>query len=250
MAADILLGTFFKGLKTRLSFSTGGEKDAKTAYDLWAAGYDAQPGNLMLELDRRVFSALLANVQIKGRRVADIGCGTGRHWPELFARKPATLHGFDVSGGMLRRLKQKYPDAEVCEISDNGLATVGDSSFDFVVSTLTIAHIENLEEALAEWSRILDNSAGIIITDFHPVALASGGKRTFNYRKRQVTVRNFVHPLATISSIMKSHGFSLVYKEEVVVDESLRHWYRNAPHVYEQFKGLPIIYGMLFRREG
>src|SRR5471030_2852942 len=87
------------------------EKEAAPAYDLWAENYDNQPGNLMLDLDEIVFGRLLANVDIKNKRVADIGCGTGRHWGKILKQQPQQLSGFDVSAGMLRKLQMKFPQA-------------------------------------------------------------------------------------------------------------------------------------------
>ena len=60
------------------------EKQSVEAYDLWAENYDAQPGNLMLDMDEKVFVELLSEISIEGKQVADIGCGTGRHWPKMF----------------------------------------------------------------------------------------------------------------------------------------------------------------------
>ncbi len=120
-----------------------------------------------------------------------------------------------------------------------------------IISTLTVAHIENIEEALEAWSRILKSKGDIIITDFHPDALASGGKRTFRHQKKHIAVQNFVHPTNIIREILlRRNGFHLVNEEEIKVDETVKHYYQeqNALHVYEKFKGFPIIYGMHLRR--
>jgi ubiquinone/menaquinone biosynthesis C-methylase UbiE len=73
------------------------ETDPRKAYDLWAGGYDSQPGNLMLDLDEKVFSELLDPLTLKGVVVADIGCGTGRHWAKLLEKQPSRIVGFDVA---------------------------------------------------------------------------------------------------------------------------------------------------------
>lgn len=220
------------------------------AYDLWAENYDAQPGNLMLDLDEVLFSKLVKDELIKGRSVADIGCGTGRHWDKLFGKRPALLTGFDVSPGMLNKLNGKFPDAEICVIADNHFTTVSDSFFDTIISTLTMAHIENLVEALKAWSRILKNNGDIIITDFHPAILAEGGKRTFSHNGTQIAVQNFVHTTTTIKAILSNCGFHVVAEEEMSIDETVKHYYeqQNAIKVYEKYKGFPAIYGIHFRR--
>lgn len=226
------------------------EREVVEAYDLWAENYDAQPGNLMLDLDEILFAALLAKADIKGKNVADIGCGTGRHWPKLQAEAPASLTGFDVSPGMLNKLKAKYPNARTSVITDNNFAAIENGTYDTIVSTLTVAHIENIEEALEAWSRILKYRGDIIITDFHPDALAFGGKRTFSHQNTQIAVKNHVHSLWSIKNILLRNDFEVVSELEKKVDETVMHYYsqQNALHVYEKFKGFSIIYGIHFRR--
>lgn len=226
------------------------EKNSSDAYDIWSSNYDNQPGNLMLDMDETLFAELLANTNLNGKKVADIGCGTGRHWNRLRESEPASLTGFDVSEGMLTQLKEKYPDAAVHHITDNEFSNVPDATFDVIISTLTVAHIENLTEALQSWSRILKDNAEIIITDFHPNALAHGGKRTFQHQDRFIAVENFVHYTYDIEETLAKEGFHAVELKDRVVDESVKHYYeaKNAMHVYERFKNSRIIYGIYFKR--
>jgi ubiquinone/menaquinone biosynthesis C-methylase UbiE len=221
------------------------------AYDLWADDYDNQPGNLMLDLDERIVATLLERIAITGKKVADIGCGTGRHWAQLLAKTPDQLTGFDVSAAMLRKLKQKYPSANVHTITDNRFKNVGNPTFDVVLSALTIAHIENLDEAIDNWCRILKTNADMVITDFHPEALAKGGKRTFAHRHKHITVKNYVHFTADVKKVLIKNGFRLVDEITVNADDTVKPYYeaKNALAVYEQFEKTPIIYGIHFRRE-
>lgn len=226
------------------------DKSASEAYDLWSADYDAQPGNLMLDLDQVVFERLLEKVTVYNKKIADIGCGTGRHWPMILKKKPAALTGFDVSAGMLKRLEEKFPKADTNQITDNHFLNIAKGTYDVILSTLTVAHIKDLDEALLAWNRILKSNGDIIITDFHPDALASGGKRTFKYQNRHMAVRNFVHKTNLVKSILIAKGFQVAAEEEIKVDESVKHYYedQNALHVYDRFKGMPIIYGIHFSR--
>ncbi len=232
-------------------YSSVKEKGSVEAYDIWSENYDAQPGNLMLDMDEEVFSGLLAGVDIKDKHVADIGCGTGRHWNKLFNDQPLTLTGFDVSQGMLNRLKEKFPQAPTYQITDNLFSSIPDNTYDVIVSTLTVAHIEDIHEALQAWSRILRKKGELIITDFHPNALAFGGKRTFEHHKAQIAVQNYVHYVYDIEEILRKYNFHVVQKTEKLVDESVKHYYtaKNALPVYEKFKDSRIIYGIHLKRE-
>ena len=68
-------------LQTKVSISS--EKPVVKAYDIWSHSYDAQPGNLVLDLDEMIFSTLLEDIDLEHKLVADIGCGTGRHWQKI-----------------------------------------------------------------------------------------------------------------------------------------------------------------------
>lgn len=228
------------------------EKDAVEAYDIWSFSYDDQPGNLMLDLDDLIFGEIIEKIDLQNKLVADIGCGTGRHWKKIYDRGPALLMGFDVSAGMLNQLIQKFPSAETHLITDNLLSTVADASVDCVVTTLTIAHIKNIDEAISSWCRILKMGGDLIITDFHPNMLAKGGKRSFNHNDITLSVLNYIHPLDKVNKIFSQSGMSLVNTIEKKVNEDVRPYYesQNAMPIYNRFMGMPIIYGLLLKKQG
>ena len=86
--------TNFKGFLQRTGLSKS-ELDAEEAYKIWSANYDDQAGNLMLDLDEKVFSDLIENIDITGKEIADIGCGTGRHWQKIYSKNPSVYKRFD-----------------------------------------------------------------------------------------------------------------------------------------------------------
>jgi len=245
-----MLATIKNYLQNKRSLAAVTEKSVVEAYDIWAENYDSQPDNLMLHLDGKLFSQLISNVDIKGKQVADIGCGTGRHWPLIFGKQPASLTGFDVSGGMLKKLNEKYPQAHTSLITDNLFSNIPDDAFDVIVSTLTVAHIEDIDEAMQAWSRLLKSGGEIIITDFHPHTLAFGGKRTFKHNNSVMAVRNYVHPIYTIKDALSRSNFELLIQEEIKVDETMKPFYvkQNALHVYEKYKDFPVIYGIHLKK--
>jgi len=224
---------------------SSGETGPEEAYDIWANSYDSQPGNLMLDLDELLFSELIKNVSFENKVVADIGCGTGRHWQKLYAAMPARLIGFDVSEGMLKVLKEKHPKAETHKLESNELKLEA-ASADILISTLALAHIENIEDAFAEWTRVLKSGGHIIITDYHPAALEKGGNRTFTHNGKVISVKNYIHPVEQIINLAKTAGFTVIEFDEKIIDDSVRQYYekQDALRVYERFKGIPIIYGI------
>src|ERR1700751_1457332 len=81
------------------------EKEPGEGYDLWSESYDLQPDNLMLAYDEVVFKNISSGINFKDKIIADVGCGTGRHWKEILDQEPLRLIGYDVSAGMLKVLK-------------------------------------------------------------------------------------------------------------------------------------------------
>lgn len=239
-------------IKNKLSrYLTGQRKETApaTAYDIWAQQYDAQPDNLMLALDEELFSGLMSIISFKDKVVADVGCGTGRHWQKIFAVQPKWLVGYDVSEGMLDKLKQKYPQAITHKLVDNKLN--GIDSCDVIVSTLAIAHIEDIADALKEWNNVLKAGGDILLTDYHPENLLRGGDRTFVHEGKLIAVKSYVHSIAQIRSIAAELNWEILSFTERAIDASMKHWYeqKNALHVYEKYKGCPIIYGMHIRKK-
>jgi len=241
--------TIFKDLLHKTGLSKY-ELAPEEAYEIWSANYDKQPGNLMLDLDERIFSDFIENIDLRDKEVADIGCGTGRHWQKIYSKNPSGLMGFDVSGSMLGLLKSKFPSAHTQKTTDNLLTSVPDSSLDIIISTLTVAHIKNIEEAITSWSRVLKNGGELIVTDFHPSLLANGGKRSFTHGGRSLSVKNYIHSIGKIKKTFYDAGFILIREEEKTVNEDVKSYYekKNALTVYERFKGMPVIYGLHLRK--
>jgi ubiquinone/menaquinone biosynthesis C-methylase UbiE len=239
----------FKRLK-QLFTSGQRQEDPAKAYDQWAEQYDHQPENLMLALDEELTTELLSGFHISDAVMADIGCGTGRHWGKLLEKKPATLMGFDVSTGMLDVLKKKYPEALTSLLQGNRVPDIENESCDLVFSTLTIAHIENIQEALAEWYRILKPGGDVIFTDYHPDALARGARRTFSREGKLIAIRNYIYPVEMLKAIAGQLQLEIIRFKERSIDESVRHFYerQNAIPLFDKFYRVPIIYGIHLKK--
>jgi ubiquinone/menaquinone biosynthesis C-methylase UbiE len=237
-------------IKNRVFQKIEVEKEASEAYDIWSAFYDNQPDNLMLYLDGLLFTDLLKKVVLYNKEVVDFGCGTGRHWKTIMARKPRRLLGLDVSAGMLRQLQVKFPKAELGMISDNSLSFIPDGSIDIIISTLTIAHIADCSNLIKSWSRILKPGGDILLTDFHPDVLANGGKRDFHVSGQRIRIKNYVHSIKEIQDLVSINGLSSERLLERQINEDIKHFYvkQNALSVYKKYEGQPIIYGIHIKK--
>jgi ubiquinone/menaquinone biosynthesis C-methylase UbiE len=219
-------------------------------YDLWAATYDRQSDNAVLALESRLFTELLARVSIRGKVIADIGCGTGRHWKELLAQQPARIIGVDPSVKMTEHLKSRYPDAEVYSGTGDRLQGLEAGSFDFVISTLALAHIPDTAGAFHEWSRIVREGGSVLITDFHADAIRAGMKRTFPGPRGTVEIAQHPVELEEIRAIASDYGLQLSYVRERAIDESVRHLFQGPQSMqkYDAHQGLRLVYGVHLTR--
>ena len=238
----------FKALFRKL-FNTG-DTPPQQAYNLWASVYDEQPGNLMLTLDEELFSAFLQTTDINNGIIVDIGCGTGRHWKKILEKDPKQLIGYDISAGMLQKLKIKFPEAITYQLSGNYLTHTPDSTADILISTLTIAHIKDAVIALSEWDRVVKPGGDIFISDYHPDILQKGGKRTFSHNNKTVSVKNYTHSIEKIKKTAAKLNWKQVQFTEIKIDEGVKHFYEKqaAGKVYEMYKDTPVIYGIHFKK--
>jgi ubiquinone/menaquinone biosynthesis C-methylase UbiE len=224
---------------------------AEAAYDIWAENYDNQPNNLMFYYDNIILTDLIYKINLKQKVILDYGCGTGRNWQKLLEYNPERLIGCDISKQMLDKLNYKYGNAETHVIKNDGLPFPDNKFVDIIISTLVIAHVKNIKNAFSEWNRVLKNSASIIITDFHPGLLAAGGLRTFKYKDSSITIKNTIHRVKEIENLLSAFGFKSVNLIEKKIEPDVKHFYElgNALHIYEKFKGIPFIYGILLSRQ-
>jgi SAM-dependent methyltransferase len=91
-----------------------------------------------------------------GRRVADIGCGTGQLLGELATAWPASeLVGVDFAASRLRTAAAAAPPVTLVDADLGGPLPFGDGAFDMVFCTEVLEHLKNPLGALREIRRIL-----------------------------------------------------------------------------------------------
>jgi ubiquinone/menaquinone biosynthesis C-methylase UbiE len=242
----------FKKMKRRLTNLLHPKKaiEPGPGYDLWASTYDEETDNPIVYLDDIVFDEILSRINIEGKTVVDIGCGTGKHWEKILGKNPKEVIGYDVSIGMLKKLHQKYPDARAYITRDNRLPELADQSCDIIVSTLVIGYIKNLPETFSEWNRVLKRGGEILVTDFHPDALLMGADRSFKHGEQLFFIKNFIYPITTIETWSKKMNWKIVSMVEKKVDKTIKHFFdhRNSLEVYRESFNTNVIYGCHFQK--
>ncbi|MBI4183447.1 MAG: methyltransferase domain-containing protein [Proteobacteria bacterium] len=135
----------------------------KSAYGRYARHYDTFFGNLVKPGRRATLAA--AN-RIAGRRILEVGVGTGLSLPEY--RPDCRVVGIDISAEMLaiarrrvERLKLGHVEA-LLEMDAENL-TFRDAAFDVVVALYTASVVPNPQRLLREMRRVCVPGGDILI---------------------------------------------------------------------------------------
>ena len=131
-------------------------------YDGIADSFDAimNPYDLQQRL-RIVCHELLDAGELRGRRVLDVGCGTGWFSREI-ERAGGRVVALDIGVKLLEKVGDKCGAARVAGDAC-GLAFT-DNSFDIVVSSECIEHTVDPRQALAEMCRVLKPGGVLVVT--------------------------------------------------------------------------------------
>jgi SAM-dependent methyltransferase len=142
---------------------------ALEAYELLAEAYasviDTKPHNAYY--DRPATLSLLPAV--RGKRVLDAGCGPGVYSEWLLAHG-AEVVAVDASPKMVELARRRLGGASDVRQADlsKPLTFLDDSSFDIVLSPLTMEYIEDWYSTFREFHRVLCQGGHFILSVTHP----------------------------------------------------------------------------------
>jgi len=97
---------------------------------------------------------------IEGKDILDAGCGSGAIL-EFLGHKKVT--GVDIGRGFIQFCSLKYPHAKFYEANLEKLP-FEDNSFDTVICSEVIEHLEHPEKAIREFRRVLRSNGELILT--------------------------------------------------------------------------------------
>jgi malonyl-CoA O-methyltransferase len=222
------------------------ELEPLEAYELWAGSYDQREGNALLYAEEKALALFVDRPLIAGRDVLDAGCGTGRNLSWLQAFQPHSITATDLSPSMLDRAREKVADVRfhVCPVDR---LPFPDGSFDVVLCTLVLSHVENLSAAIGELARVLRRGGSLVITDVHPIGKLLGWQRTFTAGKKHYAVKYSMHLHSGYFNAFQAAGLKIVMIDEPKIDGSLEKFYvaANRRDIYRTYLNYPIL--LLFR---
>ena len=190
------------------------QSEIAAAYNDWAETYDIVQ-NHTRDLAAKVLRQV--NLNLDGRKVVEVGCGTGRNTTWL-AERAAEIVGLDFSEEMLAQARSRVNDPRVRFIQHDARMTwpLADSSADVVIAMLILEHVEKLEPVFAEAARVLNNGGQFFLCELHPMRQLTGGQAQFSNTRtgeRQL-ISAFLHDVSDYVNASLSSGFELGHMGE------------------------------------
>ncbi|HET7460049.1 MAG TPA: class I SAM-dependent methyltransferase [Longimicrobium sp.] len=212
---------------------------AREGYRLWAPDYERETAVSFLE-DQLVAAM---SPPLAGRTLLDAGCGTGRR---LRGADAATAVGIDLTPEMLAAGGE--PGVAAADVRALPFAP---AAFDVVWCRLVIGHVADAAAVFGELARVCRAGGTVLVTDFHPDAVAAGHRRTFRDAAGTVReVEHHVHPPQTQVDLAAAAGLRIVERRDGQVGPEMRPFYERAGRLaaYEEQRGLRVVLALAFRR--
>lgn len=197
------------------------ELPTREGYDRWATIYDDED-NPVVVLEHGHVERIMT--EVRGLRVLDAGCGTGRH-ALLLARAGADVTAVDFSAAMLANARSK-PGADAIKFLQHDLETglpFSDDAFDCVISGLVVDHITDLVGYFSELRRVCYPGGWVVITVMHPALMLLGTQARFTDPETGTLTlpASQRHQLSDYVMGALEAGFSIQRVSEHLVDEAL-----------------------------
>lgn len=174
-------------------------------YDKYANFYDKDTKNLD-SIDQGFLS--FVGRKLDGKKVLDVGCGTGRQTIRLFQRG-VKIEGFDISEEMLNVLKKKCPQIPVKKGAAKYIA-YDDESFEGVVCNFLFVHLKNPVPILEEIYRVLKNDGEFFISIVHQ-------RKTpiLKNKEEKFRVKSFFYSARKVRKFLEEQAFQILHEEWV-----------------------------------
>lgn len=131
-------------------------------YDIYAADYDKRR-EFLDSFEKDEIKRMLGD--IKGKRILDVGCGTGRLM-RFLVDQGAEVVAVDLSEEMLKKARKSFRTCEIVKADIRDLP-FADNSFDIVIGAFVIVHLKTLTEAFDEVYRVLKPEGEFIVTNIN-----------------------------------------------------------------------------------
>ena len=183
---------------------------------------------------------------VKGKRVMDLACGSGRYAHRLSKNQAAHVVATDFCVPML---EQVSAGARIC--ADMMRLPFATHAFDVVICALALGHAPAVEPWMTEVARVLTPGGVLLYSDFHPEAARVGLTRSFKDENDETcTVPHRCHDIAAQRAAIACAGLQLEGLHEIRVGEELREPFPQSEQFYRRWHGLPIVLVVRVRKSG
>lgn len=200
-----------------------GTEQTREGYDRWASGYDEHDNPLVAA---SAWALAQVPLDVAGKAVVELGCGTGRHAPAVIAAGAASYTGVDASAGMLARAhargggeRVRWPvrwiEAELACVP------VARASFDVALIVLVLEHLATLTPLAAEVARLLAPGGRLRIVDIHPDLVETGTGAHFHDRGEEVWFTSVRHELGAMRAALEAAGLHVTACRELRAEADL-----------------------------
>jgi len=124
--------------------------------------------------DKKISEAeevILLNNDFSGKRVLDVGCGTGLFTRLISSAGASQVVGLDYSDEAIREALSNSDKGDIKYVCSDIMSYQSDEKFDVIVSLGTIEHMDNPENFLAILKEQLNSDGSVILTCPHFINL-------------------------------------------------------------------------------
>jgi len=147
-------------------FGNDPDKRARFIFNLIAPIYGFVDSGLADDFGK---SAELLNqdIPLQGKRILDVGCGTGAWGASLLNFKPKEVFAVDFSKKMLNEARKKHPEINFQQASAEDLNIFQDNEFDIVTASYVLHGVtkEVRKRMLTEMKRVAKEY--VVVHDFY-----------------------------------------------------------------------------------
>jgi ubiquinone/menaquinone biosynthesis C-methylase UbiE len=200
-----------------------------------AAARTYEKGNALLLLERPETEALIGDV--RGRRVLDLGAGTGHYAAWARAQGASMSVALDWTPEMLAHAPRP------AVVADAARLPFGAACFDVVVGALMVSFVKDRGRLLREVARVLGPGGVLVLSEMHEIASELGWERSFRGPRGERLVIDAAPPrLETMRNALGEAGFALQDVREPRIDDRLAGAFRRAGRSdFEKLRGLPVL---------
>ena len=198
------------------------DTDVRAGYAAWAAGYDAQDNPMIAAIERAM---TLRPLPFDGRRVLDVGCGTGRLLGRALAAGARFAQGLDGSAEMLaeasRRLAPALADGRAALLQaplDGDWSALLPGSFDLVTITLVLEHQPRVAPVLTRVAPYLRPGGTLFVAEIHPDMLRADLGGHFQHDGVTYALPSHAHDRAEFETALAEAGFADIAFDEMRAD--------------------------------